>query len=712
MAEDEVGARLSLKGRREFSQDAERASKDIRGIGDSADRADTSGRRMAGGMGLAQKGIGGLATVAKVGVAALAATAAGLGAVAVKTIGLAMDAGETESKFNTVFAGMEEQVGSFVKATNQEFGIPTKDLQDAAATFGVFAKAAGVPQENLAEFSTSLTQAGLDLGSFYNQDPTEVFASLQSGLAGQAEPLTKFGIFMSAAALDAFALEQGLGKTTKQMTEQEKVALRQAFILANLGDANGDLGKTQDSLANKTKALRGRLTEAGTAIGTSMLPYATWLAEVLDERLAPAVTWLQNELPGMVNATASSIGDAFTRMKDVWDMGGSYGETAAALTGFSAVEEPVNRVADALGDVWVILQDGLFPAIQTVSDALPSFMQPLDIADGLLDTLADNAETLHPLIVGLVGAWVLWNAAVLAHNIVMGVSGFLMAARVGVTMLLTGATGLNTAAELTRNQALVASVALHARMAGALALSLARTLATTAATVAMSVVMGTVRAATMAWTAAQWLLNVAMSANPLGLVVIGIALLVGALVIAWKKSETFRAVVTGAFDAVKRAGTAVKNEIVTSFNNMVSFFSSMPSRITSATRGLFNGIKAAFKSAVNWIIDKWNNLSFGIPAVSVAGKEVFGGTTLSTPNIPRLHSGGTTVTGGSAIIQPDEEIVVLPPAATVVPLDNRPAIAAATGGAQQGPITLQVVLDRRVVAEAVYEYTGDRVARR
>lgn len=59
-----------------------------------------------------------------------------------------------------------------------------------------------------------------------------------------------------------------------------------------------------------------------------------------------------------------------------------------------------------------------------------------------------------------------------------------------------------------------------------------------------------VKGALAAWAAAQWLLNVAMEANPIGLVVLAIAALVAAFIFAWKNSETFREIVTAVLQAV------------------------------------------------------------------------------------------------------------------------------------------------------------------
>ncbi|MDF2803055.1 MAG: minor tail protein, partial [Anaerocolumna sp.] len=75
-------------------------------------------------------------------------------------------------------------------------------------------------------------------------------------------------------------------------------------------------------------------------------------------------------------------------------------------------------------------------------------------------------------------------------------------------------------------------------------------------------------------TAAQWLLNAAMAANPIGLVVIALAALGAGLVIAYNRSETFRNMVNGAF-------IAVKNTAVNVFNGLRSFLSNWGSTIVT-----------------------------------------------------------------------------------------------------------------------------------
>jgi len=81
--------------------------------------------------------------------------------------------------------------------------------------------------------------------------------------------------------------------------------------------------------------------------------------------------------------------------------------------------------------------------------------------------------------------------------------------------------------------------------------------------------------AVAAYTAAQWLLNAALTANPIGLVVVAIGALIAVLVIAWKKSDTFKKIIIGAWNAIKHAvvaaAMAVKNGVVAAFNAVLGF---------------------------------------------------------------------------------------------------------------------------------------------
>ena len=108
-----------------------------------------------------------------------------------------------------------------------------------------------------------------------------------------------------------------------------------------------------------------------------------------------------------------------------------------------------------------------------------------------------------------------------------------------------------------------------------------------------------VKGAAVAWTAVQWLLNAALAANPIGLVVIAIAALVAALVLAWQNSDTFRELVTAAFDGVKKVVSAVvewfKGPFIEGLKTAFEWIKSGIRIYLTPWRLAFEGIKAVIK---------------------------------------------------------------------------------------------------------------------
>lgn len=134
---------------------------------------------------------------------------------------------------------------------------------------------------------------------------------------------------------------------------------------------------------------------------------------------------------------------------------------------------------------------------------------------------------------------------------------------------------------------------------------------------------------TVVATAAQWLWNAALDANPIGIIVIGIAALVAGLILAYQHSETFRNIVKGAFDIVKGAVSAV-----------IGFFQDLPGKLETVGRKVVDVLTWPYKTAFNAIARLWNDtvghLSFSVPDW-VPG---IGGKGFSMPKLPTFALGG------------------------------------------------------------------------
>lgn len=229
--------------------------------------------------------------------------------------------------------------------------------------------------------------------------------------------------------------------------------------------------------------------------------------------------------------------------------------------------------------------------------------------------------------------------------------------------------------------------------------------------------------ATKVWTAAQWLLNVAMNANPVGLIIIAVVALIAIIVLLWKKCAWFRNFWIATWNVIKtaavatwnwikakalafwnwsiRAAAGIRNRFVASWNAIKSgagaawnwiknkilafhmWVTSLPGKVSSKLSHMWTGLWTGFKAVVNKVVGAWNNLSFTIGGGSILGVNI-PSLTLGTPDLPMLAKGGDVRRSGSAIVgERGPELVSLSRGAQVTPL---------TGGGRGGG-EVRVVLD-------------------
>ncbi|HEU0193322.1 MAG TPA: hypothetical protein VFQ71_03930 [Gaiellales bacterium] len=129
-----------------------------------------------------------------------------------------------------------------------------------------------------------------------------------------------------------------------------------------------------------------------------------------------------------------------------------------------------------------------------------------------------------------------------------------------------------------------------------------------AATAAWTAVTTVARAATVAWTAAQWLLNAALAANPIALVVVAVAALVAAFIVAYKTSDTFRAIVDAAFNAVLSVAQTLFNWLKSNWPLLLAIITGPIGLAVLAVVSNWNTIESVSKAA-------WNAISGAISSV-------------------------------------------------------------------------------------------------
>lgn len=116
----------------------------------------------------------------------------------------------------------------------------------------------------------------------------------------------------------------------------------------------------------------------------------------------------------------------------------------------------------------------------------------------------------------------------------------------------------------------------------------------TMALAAYRAVMAVVAVATNLWTAAQWLLNIAMAANPIGLIIIGIVALIAVVAYCWTKFAGFRAFLITMWDTIKKFAVIIKDYLIARIKELLSVLGLVGSALYKLFTGDFKGASQDF----------------------------------------------------------------------------------------------------------------------
>ena len=222
--------------------------------------------------------------------AAVAFSIAAITKFAKSCLDLGSDLAEVQNVVDVTFGDMSGRVNDFAKTAITQFGLSEKVAKDYMGTFGAMSKAFGNNTAAAYDQAEALTVLSADVASFYNLSTDEAFTKLKSVFTGETESLKSLGVVMTQTALDQFAMQKGYKKTTKSMNEQEKVALRLAFVQDKLAGASGDFARTADGWANQTRVLSLRFDALKASIGQGLINVLTPVIKLLNELLAKLQT--------------------------------------------------------------------------------------------------------------------------------------------------------------------------------------------------------------------------------------------------------------------------------------------------------------------------------------------------------------------------------------------------------------------------------------
>ena len=187
-------------------------------------------------------------------------------------VNLSMDYIENVNLFTVSMGKFADEAKEYAEAVSEAMGIDPSEWMRNQGVFMTLATGFGIVSDRAYIMSKNLTQLGYDISSFFNIDYAEAMQKLQSGIAGEIEPLRRLGYDISQAKLEATALSLGINKLVKDMTQAEKAELRYYAIMSQVTTVQGDMARTLEQPANQMRILKAQITQTARAIGNVFIP--------------------------------------------------------------------------------------------------------------------------------------------------------------------------------------------------------------------------------------------------------------------------------------------------------------------------------------------------------------------------------------------------------------------------------------------------------
>lgn len=318
---------------------------------------------------------------------------------------------ENINLFSVAMGEYANEAKAYAETVGEAMGIDPGEWMRYQGILQTLATGFGVASDKASIMSKNLTQLGYDISSFYNLDIDEAMEKLQSGLAGELEPLRRIGYDLSQAKLEATALSLGITKSISDMTQAEKAMLRYYAIMTQVTTVQGDMARTLEQPANQMRIFKAQLEMLVRSIGNifipilnKVLPYLIAMTQVLRELVSSVANLVGFEMPEVdytgVDSLASGSDDTASALEDATESAKKLKSTMAGFdelnvinpnTDSAATDDTVSSVFDIELPEYDFLGEATNERVEGIVAKIKELLKPIG---DLIDMTVEWAKAL------------------------------------------------------------------------------------------------------------------------------------------------------------------------------------------------------------------------------------------------------------------------------------------------------------------------------
>lgn len=334
---------------------------------------------------------------------------------------------EDMNLFTVSMGQYAEEAYNYAQTVSEIVGIDPAEWMRNQGTFNTIITGFGVAGDKAAFMSKNLTQLGYDIASFYNIDFESAMQKVQSGIAGELEPLRRLGYDLSVARLEQERLNLGIDKSVSSMTQAEKSQLRYYAIMTQVTQVQGDMARTLNNPANQLRVLTAQFNLAAREIGNifipalnAILPVAIAVAKAIRAIAQTIANVFGVKLPSVDYSGISSAGAAAGDLSENLDEAGSSADNLKnKLAGFDELNVIQSQSGGGGGgggggieDAGNLLDDIELPGYDFLGDAIASNVDKVyEKMKPVIEWITDHLKEIA-IVAGTIGATILaWAVA-------------------------------------------------------------------------------------------------------------------------------------------------------------------------------------------------------------------------------------------------------------------------------------------------------------
>ena len=306
----------------------------------------------------------------------------------------ASDLIEVQNIVNVTFEDMAWKAERFANVAIKQFGMSRLAAKQTAGSFMAMGRAMDLDQETASNMAIQLAALSGDFASFYNISQEYARVALSAVYTGETETLKRYGVVLTEANLQQFAMTKGIESSIKKMSARDKLILRYMYIMENLDFIQGDFVRTQDSWANQTRQIKQNWQEFLIVLGNGITTVLSPLLGVINQIIFALTRFMKivliiignifhinfdqasDSMSGFANATEDAAGAE----EDLEDAVKGAGKAAKkAIQPFDELNVLTSKQSGGSGGKFDIFED-------------------FEIPDPTADWLGDLEEKLHSAI--------------------------------------------------------------------------------------------------------------------------------------------------------------------------------------------------------------------------------------------------------------------------------------------------------------------------